>query len=210
VNLFERKITLSAGTTKNDEPRVIFLAGELYETLREQYAKALREHPNCPYVFHKDGCQLGDFRKAWDHTLRESGYKPTFKCRDCGAVVQIELRLKWKKEGPKVFIREDGERPWEEMVCAHCKGSRFKRNGRVFHDNRRTAVRNLVRTGTPEGVAMKISGHKTRTIFERYNIVSEDDLRTASERLARAHEELTEKAQKIEDGHNLGTIALVK
>ncbi|MFH1741048.1 MAG: tyrosine-type recombinase/integrase [bacterium] len=72
----------------------------------------------------------------------------------------------------------------------------------MFHDFRRTAVRNMIRAGIPERVAMMISGHKTRSIFDRYHIVSVEDLKQASMR----HREYLRRQGPGGNGYNLVTV----
>jgi integrase len=149
VDLRESKITLEAGTTKNNESRVIFMDGELYETIVVQ--KRLRDvhNPKCRWVFSREGQKINSFTKAWNSACKRVGL-----------------------------------------------------DGKLMHDFRRTAVRNMIRAGIPEKVAMKISGHKTRSTFERYNIISETDLKNAATSLSAYHHK--------NHGHNLGTVRIIK
>lgn len=115
VDLAGRVVRLRPEISKNKDGRVLPLSGDLL-TIVER-AKDQRTL-DCPYVFHLNGQQVGDFKRSW---------------------------------------------------ASACKGAHV---GKVLvHDLRRTAVRNMVRAGIPDRISMALSGHKSRSVFDRYNIV---------------------------------------
>src|SRR5690606_1881546 len=79
---------------------------------------------------------------------------------------------------------------WEEA----CK--RVGLEGRLMHDLRRSAVRNLVNAGVPEKTAMLLTGHKTREVFDRYNIVSPTETAGAVAKLS-AYLEASERHKTV-------------
>src|SRR3989454_777316 len=108
----------------------------------------------------RDLCELLDRQRAITEILQR---RPKVVCR----------RVFHRAGQPIKSFRVAFRRACTEAGCP----------GRVLHDFRRTAVRNLVRAGIPERVAMQMTGHKTRSVFERYNIVSASDLRAAMHKL---------------------------
>jgi integrase len=91
----------------------------------------------------------------------------------------IERRLKLRRfDTPLVFHRRRKGKPGQPITDFWDVWRNALRNaglpaGRLFHDLRRSAVRTLIRAGVDETTAMKVSGHKTRSMLLRYNIVTE-------------------------------------
>jgi integrase len=97
-------------------------------------------------------------------------------------VLKRRRRLRHARD-PLVFHRDGVPvRAWRTALRDACRKAKVPH--RLLHDCRRTAARNLIRAGVPERIAMLLTGHKTRAVFDRYNIVNEQELLTAGERLA--------------------------
>jgi len=132
----------------------------------------------------ENGKPLGCYRKAWNRACIKSGLgHMLWFCKLCHQQVEV-AKQPWPPE------KIPDERP-------ECCGlpRRWKYKGLILHDLRRTGVRNLRRAGVPESIAMMISGHRTREVFERYNIKDRRDVVEAMERLEQFHRAEDEKLQ---------------
>ena len=162
IDFLANTINLRAGETKNDEARIVPIVPQLRTLLTEQRT---RRQGGCPYVCYRlDGkgraTQIQGFRKAWYSACVKAGLGRWEPVMDAAGTPVFEQRGIGLEPKAKTVYR-----------------------GLIFHDLRRTGVRNLVRAGVPERVAMAISGHKTRSVFDRYNIVSGNDLADAASKL---------------------------
>jgi integrase len=178
VDLLAGTIDLMAGTTKNDEARTIPIIPQLRAVLMEQRAKRQAQCPFVCFRLDKKGhaVKIGTFYKTWQSRCIQVGLGKMEPAVD-------------PVTGETIFARPRGPRskPKAKMIY----------KGKIFHDLRRTGVRNLVNAGIPERVAQRISGHKTRSVFDRYHIVSKNDLVEAGKKLAAFHG----------NGDNSGTIS---
>lgn len=169
-----------------------FLSHAEFERLREALPDDLRDPVSFLYF---SGWRVGEMRTLqWRDVDLEGGivrlrveYSKSKQSRVLplrGELAEIIERAHAHRtpECPNVFHRDGSPVGlFRKSWMTACKKAGL--GAIIVHDLRRTAVRNLIRAGVPEKVAMGITGHRTRSVFDRYNIVTEDDLATAIERV---------------------------
>jgi integrase len=184
VDLSERTLALRAGETKNDKARNIPMTDKVFELLQQCVAG---KGPD-DYVFTR---QPGRGRKARGALMRypESRFwwiriadhgkeiRESTKTEDesrAREIMHVKLEGLMRQPSDSKGLRVlDFRKDWEKA----CKAAGVP--GLLFHDLRRSGVRNMRRRGIPEKVAMQISGHKTRSVFDRYDITDGADLAAA-------------------------------
>lgn len=166
-----------------------FLEWEQYARLRDKLPDNLKPVLGMGYY---TGMRLGEIlRMQWDQVdlLRgwirlddtKNGESRTVGLK--GELAEIVKAQFWNRKRDCTFVFYRDNQPIVTIRKQWVKACKLAElPGLRFHDLRRTGVRNLVRAGVPERVAMAISGHKTRAVFERYNIVSERDLSEAADK----------------------------
>lgn len=187
---------------KESAPRSGFFEREQYEAVRRRLRPGLQVAVAIAYAFgwrirsevlslerrHLD-LEAGALRLDAGMTKNDEGrlvYLPPDLKTQLAAQVE-RVRALERQAGriiPYLFPRlrageriRDFRKAWETA----CRGAGVP--GMLRHDFRRTAVRNLVNAGIPERVAMTVTGHKTRSVFDRYHIVSPGDLQEVARRL---------------------------
>lgn len=170
---------------KEDNVRTGFFEHKEFEAMMKFLPEYLKPIVRFAYI---SGCRKGEILSLiWSQVDIKQGIvrlNPGMTKSGEGRTIYLEpelvqmFRAQYKKRtfGCKHVFHVNGKPigDFRKAWGAACKKAGIP--GMLFHDLRRTAVRNMVRAGIPERVAMEISGHKTRAVFDRYNIVSGDDL----------------------------------
>jgi integrase len=178
---------------EEDNARQGFLEQEQYEKLLEEIPGNLKA---MLVVGYHTGARKGELRKVrWEQVDFEGTVVRLWvtqtkgnRARTLPISGDMERWLRLQRETcPEACPRAFHGR-LNRPVDSHLNGWTIacKRPGLdrlLFHDLRRSAGRNMTRAGIPDTIAMSISGHKTRAVFDRYNIVSEADVQSAAGKL---------------------------
>lgn len=147
IDLSDRTILLSRHSTKNGKPKRLRMSAEVFGLLS---ACIGGKQPDALAITRADGSPVGDFRKAWRSLCIGVGLGKLL-CRVCGKVAT-------------------------KASACECGSTALRYDGLLVHDLRRTGVRNLRRLGFAEKTIMEISGHRTASVFRRYDVTDEADL----------------------------------
>ncbi len=195
---------------REDNVRQGFLELHEFLALRDALAEYLRPIATFGY---KTGWRVAEITGlTWKQVDLFNGtvrLDPGTTKNNKGRMVHLDLELREMFEGlwenrkgntsplPYVFLNEHGSdrvKRFDKAWATACDKAGIGK--KLFHDMRRSAVRNLVRSGVSERVAMSISGHRTRSVFDRYDIVSDADLKLAAQT---QEVYLNEQKQRISD-----------
>ena len=177
----------------DSKPRKGFLTPDQFQTLLKHIPANLQPVVKFCYI---TGCRIGAAKQitwvmiAKDFSeidlpgeITKTGEPLTLPLAGPLEEIARTLRKVFRDESKPVFDVTGFRYAWAHACAAECLGEyepkTRKYRGLKLHDFRRSAVRNLIRAGVDRGTAMSISGHKTESIFERYNITTTDDRKEA-------------------------------
>lgn len=167
---------IDLGKTKNGDQRMLPMTEHLFQVV---VRCASGKEPDDFVFTHDDGSPVRDFRGAWWNACVRAGVGH-FECRECTKTVS------------------------ERRKCESCNSKKkAKYVGLHFHDLRRTGVRNMSRKGVPEKVGMLISGHRTDSVYRRYNIIDMEVLKTATAKIEEHQREIV----KGENSHRTAIVS---
>jgi integrase len=181
---------------KENPPRKGFVQHDDFLRLREALPERLWALATLLFY---TGCRLGEARKiTWDQVDLEARQIRLEGAQTKNAEPRtlplpdelMEMLAQSPNKTGRVFYSGAFRRSWASACVSAGLGRWIREEGKprryeglIPHDLRRSAVRNLVNVGIPEAIAMKISGHKTRSVVDGYHIVSTSDLHAAMRRL---------------------------
>jgi integrase len=177
---------------EENPPRQGFFEHDEYQKVREQLPPAYQDVLDFAYY---SGWRRNEILYlTWDEVDLGGGVirlAPERSKTKTGRVLPVcpplrtvlERRQRLRLPGDSRVFRRDGVavRTWRYALRDACRKAGVPH--RLLHDCRRTAARNFIRAGVPERVAMMLTGHKTRAVFDRYNIVNEQELLSAGQQL---------------------------
>jgi integrase len=181
------------GSPADSKPRKGFLAPDQFNKLLEHIPANLKPVVKFSYI---TGCRIGAAKKiTWSMVAKDcsefelpgeitkTGEPLTLPLVGPLAEVATTLKKMFRDESKPVFDVSDLRYSWYK-ACAASGFGVYDSKTRVYrglklHDFRRSAARNLIRAGVDRGTAMSITGHKTESVFERYNITDATDRKDA-------------------------------